>query len=483
MKKQMLKLLLVAALGFSLNLTAAQDLPDMGSSASRTLNKAEERELGETIMQDIYRSMPVVDDPYIQYYIQQLGNWLVSFSPDKGEKYTFFLVSDPTINAFALPGGYIGINSGLFLQTQSESELAAVLAHEIAHVSQRHIARMFEKAEQMSLPTLAAIVGSIAVAAAADPQLGSGLLAGTLAGSQQMYIDMTRHNEEEADRVGIDILAQAEFNPQGMPDFFGRMGQANRFNDDPSAVPEFLRTHPVTSNRMADAQNRVAKYPAPHLREDLAYRLIKERIRVQTHAPSQLIPTYKANLGGHPAVRYGYALALAQERDTADAIRELDVLLAKNPDNVLYRMAKADILMQRKEYPEALPIAYETWRIYPNNEAILYDLANMYLIAGQPLQAKEVLTDYLKKKRASNLQLYQLLARTYRELNQQKPALLAQADYYTEIGNYRGAIQQLRKALTTEPINEYEDAMIKAKIEALEYELEQQEKMEGFLGG
>jgi predicted Zn-dependent protease len=483
MQKRKLKLLLVILLGFSLNLAAApQNLPDMGSSASRTLNKAEERELGEAIMQDVYRHLPVINDPYIQYYIQQLGDWLVSFSPDKGGKYTFFVVGDPTINAFALPGGFIGINSGLFLQTQTESELAAVMAHEIAHVSQRHIARMFEKAEQMSLPTLAAILGSIAVAAAASPALGGGLMAGTLAGSQQMYIDFTRHNEEEADRVGIDILAQAEFDPNGMPDFFGRMGQANRYNDDPSSIPEFLRTHPVSTKRMADAQNRADRYPRPRLRNDAAYHLIKERIRVQTYTPSQIIDLYKANYKKGPAIRYGYALVLAKERSYKDAIMQLDILLKESPDNVLFRMAKADVLIKQEKYEEALAIAYQTQRVYPNNEAILYDLATMYLDAEQPLQAKDVLNNYLKRKRASNPRLYALLARAYRELKQQKPALLAQADYYTEVGNYRGAIQQLQQARTTEPVNEYQTAMIDAKIDDLECELAIQEKMRKLIG-
>ncbi len=483
MKKRKLKFLLVILLGFSLNLAAApQNLPDMGSSASRSLNKAEERELGEAIMQDVYRRLPVIYDPYIQYYIQQLGDWLVSFSPDRGEPYTFFVVGDSTINAFALPGGFIGINSGLFMHTQTESELAGVMAHEIAHVSQRHIARMFEKAEQMSLPTLAAILGSIAVAAAASPAVGGGLLAGTLAGSQQMYIDFTRHNEEEADRAGIDILAQAEYDPNGMPAFFGRMGQANRYNDDPSSIPEFLRTHPVTSKRMADAQNRANRYPKPNLRDDLGYRLIKERIRVQTSTPSQVIALYKSRLDGNPAFRYGYALALTQERSYNDALRQLDILLKASSDNVLFRMAKADVLIKKKQYDEALTIAHQTYRIYPGNEAILYDLANMYLTAERPLQTKDILNDYLKRKRANNPRLYQLLAQAYRDLDQQKPAMLAQADYYTEMGNYKSAIQQLNRARITEPVNEYQTAMIDAKVDALEYELAQQEKMRGFLG-
>lgn len=450
-------------------------LPDMGNSSGRTLSPNEERVLGELIMRDLYRALPLIDDPFTQMYIQQLGETLVHANPHNTQPFTFFIVNAPTINAFALPGGFIGVHTGLILQSRNESELAGVISHEIAHVSQRHIARMFEKAQQMNMPTLAALLGAMIISAA-NPALGSSLLAGTMAGAQQMAINFTRHNEEEADRVGIDTLSRAGFDPNGMSNFFERMQQANRYNMGES-VPEFLRSHPMTTNRMADAQARAQHYPVPAPHNEENYRLIKERVRNFTAKPSALDEYYMNQPLSDTAATYGFALARTHEKKFNDASDLFRQLLTKNPHNLLFLMGKADLLASQKNYTEAEKIALPLYKDYPYNLALLVELSDFYLSAQQPKKARDILKDALKR-RAGQAVLFSLLARAYVDLHEGKNALITQADYFAARWNYEAAIRQLEMAKKTEPINDYSSAMIDAKKKRFEALMAQQKKLE-----
>lgn len=448
-------------------------LPEMGSSSGQTMTPAQERELGSLIMQDVYRFLPINQDPYLAQYIQQLGQILVSNSPDSAGQYHFFILNDPTINAFALPGGYIGVHSGLILHTRNESELAAVLAHEISHVSQHHIARMFEKADQMSLPSMAAVLGSIAVAAA-NPQLGSGLLAGSMAAQQQSAINFTRHNEQEADSVGIDILAKSDFDPNAMETFFKRMGEVNQFNDNGS-YPEFLRTHPLSQNRMADAAARAAHYTSVKVRPDEYYKLIKERLRVETSKPLPLKAYYEKE--PHTFFnRYGMGLLFYELRSYPQGYSTLEPLLKARPDNVLFAMGQAHILMGLKETQKALGLAASMHHNYPNNLAVVLDLAGLYLQAGYALKAKDLLKQYIKFNQPSP-EVFKELSTAYDHLDQKKAAYQALADYYLARQQYELAMTQLLQAKKTPPINAYQNAMLDDKISFTEEMIEHQQKM------
>jgi beta-barrel assembly-enhancing protease len=454
-------------------------LPDIGSSSGRTLSPSEERILGEMIMQEIYRHLPLINDPFAQSYVQHLGDELAHAIPGQHQTYTFFIVNASTINAFALPGGFIGVHTGLIMQSRNESELAGVISHEIAHVNQRHLARMFEKSKQMSMPTMAAMLGAMIISAA-NPALGSSLLAGTMAGAQQMAINFTRHNEEEADRVGIDMLAKAGFDPNGMSHFFDRMGQANRYNGGES-IPEFLRTHPMSTNRMADAQNRAQNYPIPAQRDEREYRLIKERVRNFTSKPNSLDHYYKNQPLNDDAATYGYALALTHEKKYTAAADLFKQLLKKEPDNVLYQMGKADLLAAQKDYTNAEKITLNLYKDYPYNLALLVELSDFYISAQQPQKARDVLKDSLKR-RAGLAVLYSLLARAYVDLREEKNALITQADFFAARWNYEAAIRQLEMAKKTPPINDYETAILEAKKKKYEAALAQQEKLKKELG-
>lgn len=450
-------------------------LPDMGNSSGRTLSPAEERVLGEIIMQDIYRHLSLIDDPYSQLYVQHLGDQLAAHISGVPQTYTFFIVNAPSINAFALPGGFIGVHTGLILQSRNESELAGVIAHEMAHVSQRHISRMFEKAKQMNLPTLAALLGAMAISAA-NPALGSSLLAGTMAGAQQMAINFTRHNEEEADRVGIDTLAKSGFDPNGMSNFFERMQQANRYNMGEN-VPEFLRTHPMTSNRMADAQNRAQNFPPAPPRDESQYKHIKERIRNFTGKSISLETYYKNQPVNDDAATYGYALLETHENHFVVATDLFKQLLGKHPDYLLYQMGKADLLSHQKDYKGAEKIALRLYKDYPYNIALLLELSEFYLSAQQPKEARDVLKDALKRRSGTSM-LYSLLAKAYFDLRDEKNALITQADYFASRWNYEAAIRQLEMAKKTAPVNDYSTAMIDAKKKRFEEALSRQKRLE-----
>jgi predicted Zn-dependent protease len=219
----------------------------------------------------------VVDDPLIDAYLADLGRDMVEASEAPGTPFHFFLIESPQINAFAGPGGYIGFNSGLLLTTDSENELAAVMAHEMSHVTQRHLVRAFDNAASMSLAQGALLIGAIILGATVGGQAGIAAAAGAQAAALQQQINFTRANEQEADRVGMALLAEAGFVPSAMPAFFERMGRANQLYA--TKVPVFLRTHPVTTSRIADATGRAEQYPYRHRPDSLGYLLTRAALR------------------------------------------------------------------------------------------------------------------------------------------------------------------------------------------------------------
>ena len=193
-------------------------LPDMGDSAGTLISPIEEKKLGDAFFRNLHSEIKINNDPEIQQYIQAIGQRLVTNSDTPGSPFHFFVVIDKSINAFAGPGGYIGINSGLLITTESESEMASVMAHEVAHVTQRHLYRAFEAASQLSLPTAAAMLAAILLGTQ-NAELGLAALTAIQAGSIQLQINFTRSNEQEADRIGMQTLVRSDFNPRSMPVF------------------------------------------------------------------------------------------------------------------------------------------------------------------------------------------------------------------------------------------------------------------------
>src|SRR5699024_7980159 len=255
-------------------------------------------------------------------------------------EFRFFVVNSPTINAFALPGGYIGINAGLILATRSESELAGVLAHEISHVTQRHIARQIAATKGMKWATLAALLG-VAIAGGGDPDAVQAAITGGMSIMQQQQITYTRIHELEADRIGIRLLAKAHFDPKAMATFFETMQRhASLYGNK---LPQILLTHPVSNTRIAEARARAADYPSPQVIESPDYAIIKERVRFLTTFPRSSLLTYYQRLGApqktSAAQNYGYAVTLAHSADADRAVTILQRLVKAHPRQPLYLTA------------------------------------------------------------------------------------------------------------------------------------------------
>lgn len=256
------------------------NLPDIGSPADATLSKNDEAQIGRAIMQQLRNSGAVVEDPQVTEYINEIGHRIAAQANDDGlHEFTFFVIDDPVLNAFALPGGFIGVHTGLLQATRNEDELAGVLAHEVSHVTQRHIARSIHASQRQGILSMAIMLGAILAAAAG----GSGdAVQGAIAVAQgtaaQQQINFTRSNEYEADRVGIEALASAGFDPQGMASFFEVISRSNTPMD--MRVPEFLRTHPVSSARIAEARNRARAYTPVHTNDTVNYGIARARIIV-----------------------------------------------------------------------------------------------------------------------------------------------------------------------------------------------------------
>src|SRR5579885_137630 len=459
---------------------AVEELPDMGDSAGSLVSPEQEFRVGEAFLRDLRAHQQVVDDPESEAYINALGHRLSSFAEGQTNPFTFFVVDSPVINAFAVPGGFIGVHAGLILQTQNESELASVLAHEISHITQRHAARTFEAASRLSLPSAVAMLGAIALGVVA-PQAGQAAIAAVAAGQQQYALNFTRANEEEADRIGMQLLVQSGFNPEAMADFFERLQTANRYND-PASVPEFLRTHPVTSNRIAEARARADRYPKRRYQESIAFYLARARLHVLTaRNPRDVVRLYEDNLRNGQyqvaeATRYGHALALAAAGEHDQARRELERLSKAAPDEAAYLLALAGLDVDDEQYPRALQTYRKVLQLYPDYRPAVLGLARALLSAGRGGEALQTLRDYTREHDLDP-RGYRLLAEAEGQAGNPIESHLAQADYYYANGELPLAIQQV-KIVQQQQNNAtyYQRERAQAHQEEWQKELEEQEK-------
>jgi len=313
----------------------AEGLPDLGDAGQGVLSPQMERRIGESIMRDIrLRDPAFVEDPEATEYLNALGNRLVANSQDVRQDFEFFLMRDSTLNAFAMPGGYIGVHTGLIVAAQSESELAAVLAHEIAHVTQHHMARMASKDGQLSMAMLAAMALAIL---SRNTQVGSAAAAIGQASAITAQIGFTRDFEREADRLGFLTLEKSKFDVHAMPDFFLRLQKAGRLYEN--NAPAYLRTHPITSERIADAQNRIQGLPYRQTPDSLDFQLVRAKLRAEQGEPQTALAQMQGDLqqkkfSNETAARYGYAVALLRANEPARAEAELG-LLQKSTDHPL----------------------------------------------------------------------------------------------------------------------------------------------------
>ena len=447
-------------------------LPDIGDSAG-TVSPAEEYRTGEAVIRNIRRAGGVLDDPLIHGYLNELGYRLVAPSESQ-QLFHFFLINDTSINAFALPGGFIGINAGLILATKSESELAGVMAHEIAHVTQRHHARGYEQSSN-SIPIIAALIAAM-VLGSQNNDIGQAALASVAAGSAQKQINFTRTNEKEADRIGINLLINAEFNPHGMAAFFDTMDKQSRFYGD--SIPEFLRSHPVNPARIADAKHRASQYPNTLTTSSTAYYLLRTRLNVLTSDDKEkLLKDYASmlklgNYQNKEATRYGYALALQANKKYTKALVQTEHLLKKNPERIAYNILKAQIETDAKQYSAGIRTYKNLLNIYPGNNTINLFYAETLLKANKIQLAYEILQTQISSS-TKTPELYRLLSETQAKLNKPAESHQSLAEYYYLLGQTHQAIKQLQISLKTPKIDFYLTSRLEARLKEFKNELHQ----------
>jgi predicted Zn-dependent protease len=402
-------------------------------------------------------------------YIESLGNKLAANSGLGPGSITFFVVRDPSINAFAAPGGMIGIHTGLVLASETESELAAVVAHELAHVSQRHMARTFEAAGQMQITNAVAMLAAILLGQY-DSEVGKAAMATTLGGSAQQQINFIRANEEEADRIGIKILAASNFDPHGMADFFGRLQQSQRLYGD--ALPEFLRTHPVNTSRIASALDRASQMPPIQPRGQGDYRLVRMRLQViDADADDELIDRFEVKVAaGDDLARYALALVQIERHEGRAALATLEPLLEREPDRPEYLAAKAQALAKAGKPDQALRLYHDALLVYPGHRALTLSYAQLLLDLGQPGEAQELLLAEVTAGRRLRA-YYRLLGDASLALGDKVGAHRYRAEWLLLDGRTAEAGDELRKALEVADDRGYESARIAARLAEIERRL------------
>jgi predicted Zn-dependent protease len=449
------------------------NLPDLGDASIAAMSPSQERRLGEDFMRHARQSLVFSDDPELNGYVQALGQRLLAQSESTQQDFRFFMVNDPSINAFAIPGGFVGIHKGLVLATQSEAELASVMAHEITHVTQKHIPRLIAESQRATLPAMAAILASILLASSGRSG-GEAGIAATQAVMAQRGLDFTRAFEEEADRLGMTTLARAGFDPNGMPSFFERLQTLNRYND--INLPEFLRTHPVTTNRIADARNRAERLAKTASRDSEDYLNVHAKLRAaEPGNDAEIARGFRANLeqGKYRDVnaeRYGYALALLRNRDLPAARAETQKLIGQRPNRVYYRILQAEIELAANQPKQGLALYAQAQKLAPNHPGLLRYYAEALLKDGQARRAEELLKNAVRQT-SDDPTLYRLLAQASDATGDQLQAHKAAAEQYYLNGNPKDAIDQLRMASKFAGDNFYQASSIEARIAAIRDEM------------
>jgi beta-barrel assembly-enhancing protease len=450
-------------------------LPEMGDSSSAVVSLEEEQRIGAAFMREVRRSMPVMDDAETTAYLNSIGNRIATHSNDAGRRFAFFLVAAPSINAFAGPGGYIGFHSGLVSNAQTEAELASVLAHEVAHVTQRHLPRSLEQSRRLSMPTLAAVLGSI-ILGAYNPEAGAAAITAVQAGTLQAQIDFTRANEQEADRIGMQTLVAAGYDPNAMPRFFERLQQATRLSAG-ADFPDFLRTHPVTLDRIAEARDRAARLPRREYPPSVSFPFFQARVRViSATTPQDALAYFSARLEGGQAQtpdaeRYGLALALMRLGRTDEARQLLAPIGARMPEFLPLRTAAVELELAAQRPERAAALARSALEVFPQDVALTPLLAQALLRQGNAREARLALADQVARHGGSP-RTYDLLAEVMAADGNAPEAYQMRAEYHVEQGRLETAIEQLRRAAKLEPITFAQISRIEARMRQLEEELE-----------
>jgi predicted Zn-dependent protease len=442
------------------------NLPEIGVVASSAISLDKEVLIGDALMRQLRGQAPIISDPLLDEYIQDIGNRLVTQADNVKFPYKFFILNSPDINAFAFFGGHIGIHTGLIFNARNESELASVLAHEISHVTQRHIARSIEARQKSSPLQIASLLGSILLAVV-SPEASMAAISVSNAASAQSSINYTRQNEKEADRVGIAILADAGFDPNGASSFFGILAEKNRLKSTPFA---FLLTHPLPESRIADARTRAANFRPRNIPESINFHLAKTRVLARYYAnPKRNIEYFSGILQKQSyvfkqAAEYGLALSYLANEQFIPALKLIDVLLEKNPDNLFYIDTYTDIAIEMNQHKKAIDKLSAQIIHAPFNRVLTLNLANVLIQSENFDRAVSLLKDYLLIN-PDNMLAYELLSDAYRISEQKLEMHQVKAEVYALVAAYPRAIDELHTAYNYADERKIEKQRIRARIQ------------------
>jgi len=466
--KRALTLLAISAVVF-VSGAGADDiqLPDMGSPADAILTKTTEAQIGRSIMRSIRLSGQVVEDPQINEYINEIGHRIAAQTNEGDYEFTFFVVNDPRINAFALPGGYIGVHTGLIDATRNENELAGVLAHEIAHVTQRHIARAIHANSRQSILSTALMLGALILGAAGG---GGDAVQGAMAIAQgtaaQQQINFTRNNEYEADRIGIGALAEAGFDPHGMNSFFEVMSR-QEFGAPDSRLPEFLRTHPVTTARIAEARARASEYPRVQATNTTNYGIAQSRLRVEGFATSEQAVNYfeRRDYENQTDVeRYGRAVAYQRAGRNVEAKRIFEELARKDQKVIAYHIGLGEAQLALEQYSASQATFDRAIALFPRNVPLVIHYGEMLLRMGKAEESHAMLLDLMNNVPPTPEQV-RLIARAASEAGDDAESYYYLSEYRLMTGDLIGGINFLRQALRLPELQEIQRIRFEARID------------------
>jgi predicted Zn-dependent protease len=458
----------------------AEGLPDLGEASQASFSALEERRLGDEVMREVRADRTYYDDAEATDYVSALGNRLASRGSDSRQDFQFFLMQDRQINAFALPGGFVGVNSGLILAAQSESEVAGVVAHEIAHVTQRHIARIFDQHKNSTVMSLAALAVAV-LAARSNSDISNAALAIGQGAAVQNLINFTRDHEREADRVGLQILEQAGFDPRSMAVFFERLQRATRVYD--GGAPSYLRTHPLTHERIADIQNRLERLPYRQVPDSVDFQLVRAKLRAELETPAEARKFFEESLAerrfsSEAASRYGLTTSLMRIKDHARAKKEYEALRRIAPAHAMIETLGCRIRQAAGESESAIGCYRDAIRNYPQHRALTYDYAELLLQAGRPEPALGVVGSRLQNF-SEDPKLYLLQARAYALQGKRLAQHRSTGEAYARMGNLRGAVEQMQIALKSGDGDFYQLSAAEARLRELRKLDEAQRKEKG----
>lgn len=451
----------------------ADDLPSLGDASSSIVSPQQEHLLGRAWLALLRGQVPQLDDPQLKEFVENSVYRLAETSQVQDRRLEFILLNSNQLNAFAAPGGIIGVNGGLFLYAQTEAEYASVLAHELAHLSQRHFARGVEAQQRMQLPLMAAMLAGIVAAAAGAGDAGMATIFSAQAAAIQEQRRFSRQNEQEADRIGLVNLERAGYDPRAMPSMFERLMRQYRYDAKP---PEFLLTHPVSESRIADTRNRAEQYPAKGVEDSLRYQLMRARVQLTyEETPGVAAKRFRAMLDENPkldAARYGLALAQMKNGQLSEAQQSLQPLLKGTPDDLTYNLAQLELDMAQNHLDDAQRRLGHLLPLYPGSYSLQQSRIDL-LLKQRRIQDAERALDELLKSRDKDPDVWYQVAEV-RGLSGNTIGLhQARAEYFALVGDYKQALEQLDFAKRRAANN----FQLASRIDARQRELEDEKRM------